>query len=78
MKLQTKKDPTHFRALRSQIHASSFNLKKVICGAPVLSLDDTKSGMDSCIGGSNLPIFNQPELRRDLECYLDIVTDYTQ
>ena len=27
---------------------------------------------------STIPIFNQPELRKDLETYLDIVTDYTQ
>ena len=27
---------------------------------------------------STLPIFNQPDLRQDLEMYLDIVTDYTQ
>lgn len=76
--LQSKKDPTHFRALRSQIHASAFNLKKVMCGQGVLSLDDTKAGMDTQVGASNLPIFNQPDLRHDLETYLDIVTDYTQ
>ena len=42
-KIQQKKDPTHFRALRGQIRNSEFNLKKVICGQGVLSLDDTKT-----------------------------------
>ena len=77
--LQQKKDPTHFRALRGQIRASAFNLKKVICGQGVLSLEDTKPKTSvNQSGGSNLPIFNQPELRQDLETYLDIVMDYTQ
>ena len=70
-----KRDPTNFRALSNQIHASAFNLKKVICGQGVLSLEDTKTDMTG--KNSNLPIFNQPELRRDLEQYLEIVTDYT-
>lgn len=42
-----------------------------------MDLDDTKLEMTNT-AGSNLPIFNQPDLRRDLETYLDIVMDYTQ
>ena len=62
--------------MRSQIHSSAFNLKKVMCGQPVLSLPDSQRGMQA--NNATLPIFNQPELRQDLTTYLDIVTDYTQ
>ena len=47
-----------------------------MCGQGVLSLEDTKTDMSA--NNASLPIFNNPELRRDLETYLDIVTDYTQ
>ena len=54
--LQQKRDPTNFKALRTQIHASAFNLKKVICGQGVLSLEDTKTNMFA--NNSTIPIFN--------------------
>ena len=42
----------------------------------MLSLEDTKTDMFT--SNSTIPIFNKPDLRQDLETYLDIVQDYTQ
>ena len=42
----------------------------------MLSLEDTKTDMFT--SNSTIPIFNKPDLRQDLETYLEIVQDYTQ